>query len=478
MNFNTLTFIIFFIIFYIFFLSLNSWKTKKILIVISGYIFYGWWNPLYLLLLLGSTIFNYLIAKSISLENKLRKRKRLLLIAITANLSLIGIFKYFDFFSSNFTKLLQVLGMQMDFFTLNVLLPIGISFYTFEAISYIVDVYNKKISPAKTYLDFSVFMSFFPRLVAGPIVRAADFLPQTYIERKISAEQIITAIKWIVLGFFFKIGVADNLSSSVDYVFTGADSALPIEIWLGTVYFSMQIFGDFFGYTLIARGLAKLIGFELIENFNYPYIASGPRDFWRRWHISLSTWLRDYLYISLGGNRNGSLKTYRNLLLTMLLGGLWHGAAWTFIIWGALHGIYLTSERLLTLIISNSKKFSKLLSNNNFFIHLSKILLTYILILISWVFFRSDNFGQASVLLMGMLDFSSLSNFNMPNKSLLKDGIWLVPALIYFMWGLYKERVGKIIYIPPSIQMIFFALLAFLTITCREASDAFIYFQF
>jgi alginate O-acetyltransferase complex protein AlgI len=479
MTFNSLTFIAFFILFYSIFLSLNSWTKKKILIVISGYIFYGWWNPIHLSLLISSTIFNFLIAKKISQCSFQPTRKKLLLLCISLNLLLICIFKYFNFFSYNFSLIFDTFGMKLDYFTINVLLPIGISFYTFEAISYVADVYTKKLSPAKTYLDFSLFMSFFPRLVAGPIVRASDFLPQTYQQRNITVEHINTGIKWIVLGFFFKIGVADNLSSSVDYVFTGSNSALPIEAWLGTIYFSIQIFGDFFGYTLIARGLAKLIGFDLIENFRYPYIATGLQDFWKRWHISLSTWLRDYLYISLGGSKHGKLLTYRNLLITMFLGGLWHGAAWTFIIWGVLHGLYLIVERILSGFIANNNRLRFLLSNNNVFVHISKILFTYILILISWTYFRAVDIEQAHALLSQMLNISSLyQEFNMPNKSLLKDGVWLFPAIVYFAWAFYKERYKNTYKFSMSTQMAALSLLAFITITCREASDAFIYFQF
>jgi alginate O-acetyltransferase complex protein AlgI len=314
-----------------------------------------------------------------------------------------------------------------------------------------------------------LFITFFPHLVAGPIVRARDFLPQLEAPRRIEAQGVVRGIEWIVVGYFFKVGVADNLAASVDRVYSAPASASTTEAWLGTVYFAVQIFCDFAGYTMIARGLAKVIGFELTQNFDYPYLARGFSDFWRRWHISLSSWLRDYLYIPLGGSRGGTRATYRNLMITMLLGGLWHGAAWTFVAWGGLHGAYLVVEHALR--AGRAEQAPRGLGRD-----LAAMAVTFVLVLVAWVFFRAQSVGDAAILLRSMF-WPAAWKLSVPAKAMLKQGVWLVPVAVYYGHEYLGQRGVRVAFSPVR-RGIALGVLAFLTLVCREVSDAFIYFQF
>lgn len=478
MNFNTLTFIAFFVAVGALYAMPLRWSTKKLLLLLASYVFYGWWNVNYLSLILLSTLIDYRLAAVIHASPDPRIRRIALVGSIATNLGILAVFKYFNFFAESAVDVLHSLGMQADFFTLNVLLPVGISFYTFQSMSYSIDVYRRKLAPVDSFADFALYVSFFPQLVAGPIVRATHFLPQLLTPRRPTLADLELGLAWVVIGYFFKTGIADNLASSVDLVFASSASAHPLELWLGVNYFSIQIFADFFGYTLIARGVARMLGFDLPSNFNSPYIARSFSDFWQRWHISLSSWLRDYLYIPLGGNRHGTFKTYRNLMLTMLLGGLWHGAAWTFVVWGALHGSYLVLQRVVGGWIMGFAPAQRLFGRRNLAGDIILIMLTYHLVLLAWVFFRAEDLGQALTMVQRMLDLPQLFTFQMPNKSVLKDGIWMLPAVAYFAWNYIAERRESGFTVPPSLRMAALGGLAFVTITCREASDAFIYFQF
>lgn len=472
MTFNSAVFLVFLGTFMPLYFALRSWRGKKLWLLAAGLLFYGWFNPAYLGLVFLSTTIDFLCVGVIHRRDDPKVRRVALTISVLSNLTILATFKYFDFFAGNVAAGLRAVGLDVSAPALGLLLPIGISFYTFEAISYAVDVYKKRTTPARSYLDLLLFITFFPHLVAGPIVRARDFLPQLETPRKIKADGLIPGLQWIVVGYFLKIGIADNLSSSVDRVFSAPGSASTTEAWLGTLYFSAQIFGDFAGYTLIARGLAKLIGFDLTPNFDYPYLARGFSDFWKRWHISLSSWLRDYLYIPLGGNRGGRLGTYRNLMITMLLGGLWHGAAWTFVVWGALHGAYLVVEHAIRgwLRTSGRARAPGLLGE------LLLIALTFLLVLVGWVFFRAGSLGDAGVVLRAMF-WVPAWKLTMPAKTILKDGIWLIPMAVYFLAGYLRER-GVRVEVSPVRRGVALGALAFLTLVCREVSDAFIYFQF
>jgi alginate O-acetyltransferase complex protein AlgI len=476
MTFNSAVFFVFLLAFLPLYFAIRSWPAKKIWLLIGGIVFYGWFNPAYLGLVFLSTTIDFLCVRVISTRSDPRTRKLALTTSIASNLTILATFKYFNFFAANVIGALQAIGVHVSAPTLSLLLPIGISFYSFEAISYAVDAYKKRTTVARSYLDLLLFITFFPHLVAGPIVRARDFLPQLENRRRITGDAVVQGLQWIIVGYFFKVGVADNLSSSVDRVFSAPRSASTSEAWLATIFFAIQIFCDFAGYTSIARGLAKIMGFELTPNFDYPYLARGFSDFWRRWHISLSSWLRDYLYIPLGGSRAGRVATYRNLMITMLLGGLWHGAAWTFIAWGALHGAYQVVEHALRGWLRGRPIASPRSKAAGFVLDVGFILLTFVLVLVAWVFFRASSVTDALVLLRSML-WAPAWNLTMPAKTMLKDGIWLVPMAVYYVLGYVKERrVG--LAPSPVLRGVALGVLAFVTLVCREVSDAFIYFQF
>lgn len=383
MLFNSVTFALFFTVFYSLYLLLNPKGRNKILLAAS-YFFYAAWDWRFLFLLLFSTVLDFVLAQKIERASG-RGKKMLLTLSVTASLSILGFFKYFNFFAENLHALFAVFGLKADFFTLQIILPVGVSFYTFQTIGYVTDVYRGKTPAVKNFLDFAVFVSFFPQLVAGPIERAGHMIPQIQTPRKITREGINEGLALFCWGLFKKTVIADNSAIFVERVFASSADLPGFLILAGVYAFAFQIYGDFSGYTDMARGLARLMGFELAVNFNRPYLAKNPPDFWRRWHISLSAWLRDYLYIPLGGNRGGNLLTCRNLMLTMLLGGLWHGAAWTFIAWGAYHGLLLIFHKLLP----------EPKNSGTFLTGLLKTIGMFHLTCFGWIFFRAGSLHEA-----------------------------------------------------------------------------------
>jgi alginate O-acetyltransferase complex protein AlgI len=325
------------------------WRVKKSNLLVASYLFYAAWNPPFVALLWLSTVLDWWVAKRLYVTESESRRRALLLVSVVVNLGLLGYYKYGGFVLENFTEGMRLVGMEYQPASWDIVLPVGISFYTFQTMAYSLDVYLRRAKPAESFLDFALFVTFFPQLVAGPIVRPTDLIPQFATPRVATRCQLGWGLMLMTLGLFQKVVVADGLLAPVsDAVFGAPQTPQTLDAWLGTLAFSGQIFCDFAGYTTTAIGIALTFGFSLPDNFRYPYAAIGFSDFWRRWHISLSSWLRDYLYVPLGGNRKGTGRTYINLMLTMLLGGLWHGAAWTFVIWGGLHGIYLMAERFLT----------------------------------------------------------------------------------------------------------------------------------
>src|SRR5579872_2459000 len=320
-------------------------RAQNWLLLVASYYFYAAWDYRFVALLAASTIVDYTCGLAMDRITGQRRRRIVMTLSITFNLSLLGFFKYFNFFADNLAALFVALGWHPDFVTLRVLLPIGISFYTFVTMSYVIDVYRREIRPTRNFVDFAVFVAYFPHLVAGPILRATKLLPQIQRPRRIRRDQILEGSWLIVWGFFQKIFVADNLAPLASNVFAPGGHPAGVNVLLGVYAFAFQIYGDFAGYSNIARGTSKLMGIELVENFRFPYLVRTPQAFWRHWHISLSTWLRDYLYIPLGGNRGTPAQTRRNLLITMVLGGLWHGAAWTFVLWGVYQGVLLVIYR-------------------------------------------------------------------------------------------------------------------------------------
>lgn len=388
-----------------------SLRGQNLFLLVSSYFFYSWWDWRFTGLLLLSTTLDYYFALAIHNSPNTRVRKRVMIFSIIVNLTILGFFKYFNFFVDSLGSLLSGLGLQPNLPLLRLALPVGISFYTFQSMSYTIDVYRGELMPTRKFVDFALCVSFFPHLVAGPILRASMVLPQVERPRIVSTEKIVSGLNLMLLGFFKKVVIADTMAPLVNDAFSGS-GAHNSGFLLGGLYaFALQIYGDFSGYTDIARGVARLMGFELMENFNAPYLSRNITEFWRRWHISLSTWLRDYLYISRGGNRRCHARTYVNLFLTMLLGGLWHGASWTFVIWGGLHGIYLAIHKFV--LGGKAVNLAWPRTIGGWLIDVLKIFAVFHLVCLSWVFFRAPDFASAVTYLTGIFSFDSMTSIPM-----------------------------------------------------------------
>src|SRR4051794_33505444 len=397
MLFNSLTFVVFFTIVVTLYWSLRGWKLRKNLLVVASYIFYGAWNPPFALLLFTTTAMDFWLGRKIAKAQDRHAKKRWLVASVCMNLSMLGFFKYGNFLLLNFQWLLARTGVIYQPPHLDILLPVGISFYTFHSLSYTLDIYRGVLQPTRSLRDFVLAVSFFPQLVAGPIVRAGDFLPQLAHAPRLKTGQFFWGLALMTLGLFEKIVLADTLlAGSADRVFGYAGPLVALDSWAGVIAFAGQIFFDFAGYSICAIGAALCLGFHLKDNFRFPYAAIGFSDFWRRWHISLSTFLRDYLYIPLGGNRLGAARAMVNLVIVMFIGGLWHGAAWTFVVWGLLHGSYLAIERLLKAFVSEAAWIQ------NSAVKALIGLTTYVAVLVAWVYFRASDFQTASRLIGGM----------------------------------------------------------------------------
>ncbi|MEM9075525.1 MAG: MBOAT family O-acyltransferase [Bacteroidota bacterium] len=353
--------------------------------MLSSYVFYGWWDWRFLSLIVFSTIIDYTLGQQI---NNSKRPKFFLILSIVTNLSLLAVFKYFNFFIDTWIDFWNLLGYSMSAGTVSIILPVGISFYTFQTMSYSIDIYKKKFEPTKDFIAFATFVSFFPQLVAGPIERASNLIPQILNKRMWKHSYLKEGLFQITIGFFRKVVIADSIGSYIDVIYNSPDIYDSSTVLIAVILYSFQIYFDFSGYSDIAIGTAKLLGFHFRRNFNLPYFSSSITEFWRRWHISLSSWLRDYLYIPLGGNRKGIVKQYRNLFLTMLLGGLWHGSSWNFVIWGATHGILLAFEKRFNLIPESYK--------------LLRSVLIFSMVTLIWILFRALTF-QDTLIIFGKI---------------------------------------------------------------------------
>ncbi len=471
MVFNSIIFFAFFaMVLFIYYLPL-PWKAKKTHLWISSYLFYAAWNPPFVLLLWISTIVDWFVGKAIADTKKLMKKRALLIFSLSVNLGLLTYFKYGEFLLDSFIVVLKAFNITFHPAAPDVVLPVGISFYTFQSLSYTFDIYRGKMRPWKSFCDFALFVTFFPQLVAGPIVRAADFLPQLKSPRKTSADQLGWGLYLLTMGLFQKVVLADNLMAPIaDKVYSQAGVAGFSDAWIGTLAFSGQIFFDFSGYSNCAIGAALCLGFVLPDNFRFPYASIGFTEFWKRWHISLSSWLRDYLYISLGGNRKGKARTLVNVMITMLLGGLWHGASWRFILWGGLHGIYLVVERGLRHIFKDA----------NFFqqtgMRLVLVLITYYFLCITWVFFRAEDFASA---------FALISNMFYPGEGNLVDQgeiyqvLMISFLLLWVHWKLRESSLEAFMgNLPWWIRGVAISFILILLALTPSDERAFIYFQF
>ena len=473
MTFNSLTFLAFFALVVALHRLPLGWRTKKVNLLAASYLFYAAWNPPFVILLWLSTIIDWKAAQWLDLTEDRARRRGILLVSLCANLGMLGYFKYGGFLLANFAALAASVGIDYQPPTWDIVLPVGISFYTFQTMSYTLDVYLRRARPATSFLDFALFVTFFPQLVAGPIVRPTDLMPQFAAPRTATGQQVRWGLMLMTIGLFEKIVLADGLLAPVvDAVYGAAKPVQSLDAWLGTLAFSGQIFCDFAGYTTTAIGASLVLGFSMIDNFRYPYAAIGFSDFWRRWHISLSTWLRDYLYVPLGGNRKGPGRTHVNLMLTMLLGGLWHGAAWTFVAWGGLHGAYLVAERLLR------KWFGHLAVWQRWPVRVGLALLTYALVNVTWVFFRARDFATARRVLGAMLGAATdgapvLSSWRIVGAAGTVGAILLVHAYMR-----ERDLHTEVQRLPVLAAGALWGIMAFLIAITQGGSDAFIYFQF
>ena len=495
MVFNSYTFIAFFIVMLVLHNLPFPWKVKKINLLIASYLFYAAWNPPFILLLWLSTVVDYFVGRALYKEENKHKKKVLLVVSLIGNLGMLCFFKYGNFLLENFVTLVNAIGLDFHPAKPSIILPAGISFYTFTTLCYTIDMYKRKSEPVKSMLDFSLFVTFFPHLVAGPIVRPPQLVPQFETPRTATQMQMMQGLMLVSLGLFMKVVLADGmLSASADTVFAAQNALHPLDAWMGVLAFSGQIFFDFAGYSTCAIGVALCLGFVLPENFLYPYAATGFSDFWRRWHITLSAWLRDYLYIPLGGNRKGKVRTYVNLMITMLLGGLWHGANWTFVVWGGLHGLYLCVEKGIQDLRARFKKppleitstepvvvqgymaprfLKKALPQN-----LLLALFTFFLINVTWVFFRAADFTTAWRLLNSMFGNVQNGAVLLTTLSILKVAVITV-CMFTAHWLLRNTRILNVARkMPWWLLGIVWALLIILLILSQESSSSFIYFQF
>jgi D-alanyl-lipoteichoic acid acyltransferase DltB (MBOAT superfamily) len=472
MLFNSFTFVAFFLVVYTLYLVWHRrLRAQNLLLLVASFIFYGYWDWRFLFLL-GVTLVNeYYASHWIARSTDPAYRKRILIWSVGIDLAILGFFKYFDFFARSVGGLLSLVGLHPGDVALHVLLPVGISFYIFQGISYTVDVYRGELEPPARFSDFSLFVSFFPQLVAGPIERATNLMPQILKPRKIEVSQVNAGLFLILWGYFQKVVIADNLALLANQVFNHYTTFNGLDLVIGVLAFAFQIFCDFAGYSDIARGIAKLMGFELMVNFRTPYFALNPSDFWARWHISLSTWLRDYLYIPLGGNRKGELKTYRNLLLTMLLGGLWHGAAWNFVAWGAFHGLLLVGYRALKLDTGHLVRRQRF----HHAINAVQMAAMFCFTLVGWVLFRSKSMDQIFYFL-GNAGFATSAQTAALAYNL---AFFAVPLLLVQVAQYWKRDLLVLTRLPAVIRSPAYAglLLWIIVFGVREAME-FIYFQF
>ena len=476
MLFNSIDFLLFLVAVFGMYLVLPH-RLQNAMLLVASYAFYAFWDYRFLSLILLSTFVDYTCALGMGRATSDRKRRALLTISIVVNLGLLGFFKYFGFFVENLVALADNFGVTLDPGTLSIVLPVGISFYTFQTMSYTIDVYRGRTKPTRNLLDFALYVAFFPQLVAGPIERSHHLLPQIAEPRRVTWRGVGSGVRLIAWGLYKKVVIADNLARLVDPAF--AEQGIfyepsAIGIWLALYAFAFQIYCDFSGYSDIARGVARMLGIDLMLNFRIPYIATGPRDFWRRWHISLSTWLRDYLYIPLGGDRKGRGRTLGNLLLTMLLGGLWHGAAWTFVIWGAIHGVWLVIHRLVAASIDAAAPTA---GAARAVFRVACRVGTFHLVCVTWLFFRADDLGQASSMLSALA-----TSWFVP-----EDGGRVFLQLLFFTTPLFLVQVFQarsdvmdpVVTWPWPLRWLFYAIL-FNVFLIWGAFDggAFIYFQF
>lgn len=477
MIFTSLTFFFFFSLFFLLFWVVKKrYHLQNILVVLASYVFYGWWDFRFLLLIIFSSCLDYWIGRELGKEEDITKRKFLLFCSIGVNLSILGFFKYFNFFVSSFTELIMFFGGNIHYSTLDIILPIGISFYTFQTLSYTIDVYRRKIEPTRDVVAFLAFVSFFPQLLAGPIERAKDLLPQFLREKSFSYELAVSGCRLILWGVFKKIVIADPSGNVVNAIFENPTEHTASTLLVGAILFGFQIYADFSGYSDMAIGMARLLGIQLKRNFNFPYFSRDIGEFWRRWHISLSAWFKDYVYIPLGGNRSGKFKTIRNIIIVFVVSGLWHGANNTFVIWGVLHGVLF----IPAIVRGRHRSFvGTTVAETRFYpnmLECFQMLRTYTLVTIGWIFFRSETVADAYTYMCSLIDISMLQ----PPMVIDIDLLAAILLLITTEW-VYRKNEYVLEFSNTSRRSLrwgIYILLIVLIITRIGEPQEFIYFQF
>jgi alginate O-acetyltransferase complex protein AlgI len=469
MLFNSIEFALFLpIVFAIYWLIGKERKdAQNLLLLVSSYVFYGWWDWRFLLLILISSIVDFVLAKRIDNSQSTRTKKRLLLLSIAVNIGILSYFKYSNFFLDSLAESFTFLGKSIDISRLEIILPVGISFYTFQTLSYTIDVYRGKLKSTNKLIQFFSYVSFFPQLVAGPIERATNLLPQFNKIRELNKRGFVIGVNLIVLGLVKKMVIADNCAIIADQVFNNYEGLSSFEIMGGVLAFAFQIYGDFSGYSDIAIGVASLFGFTLMTNFRTPYFSKNIAHFWQRWHISLSTWFRDYVYISLGGNRVSKIITIRNIFIVFVISGFWHGANWTFLLWGAFHG-------LLYLILHIKEDFFKTALNTPITKYLG-VILTFILVNIGWVFFRSSSVAESFNILEVMFSFKGNFDFVEFHHLIALFVVCMLAGLDYLI-----RKKEQLVFSNSFSQISFFSLSIVLIVFFGNFTDSkeFIYFQF
>lgn len=477
MLFNSFEFIVFLpIVFLLYWLVFNRLRIQNLFVIIASYIFYGWWDWTFLVLIFITTLFSYLSGLGIE-QTSGKKRKAILWGNIILNLGILGLFKYFNFFAENFKLLFESVGIHLDWVTLNIVLPVGISFYTFQALSYSIDVYKKKIEPTRDIVAFFAFISFFPQLVAGPIERATNLLPQFLKPRQFNYAKAVDGCRQILWGLFKKMVVADNCAVGANAIFENYNSLGGGNLWIGAILFTFQIYGDFSGYSDIAIGTAKLFGVNLIRNFNFPYFSRDIPEFWRKWHISLTTWFRDYIYIPLGGSRVKKHKVVRNTLVIFLTSGFWHGANWTFIVWGLYHAVFF----IPMIVTGKNRKYLGSVAEGRILPSFSESILmawTFLIVLVGWIIFRANNITDAWHYISRMF-----TNFSFTGPLLYKASFFWIFIMLLVEW--FQRNKSHAFSLSESGVLryravrwsIYYAIIGVILCFSGISSD-FIYFQF
>jgi alginate O-acetyltransferase complex protein AlgI len=480
MVFNSLTFLVFVAAFFPVYFALKG-NLRLLWSLAMSYLFYGWWDWRFLSLIVLSTVVDWWLGIYIGRQEEPKARKNALIMSMVMNLGFLGFFKYFNFFIDSFIQMQESIGLHPSASTLNIILPVGISFYTFQSMSYTIDVYKKEIPVEPSLLKFATFIALFPQLVAGPIVRAIDLLPQMGDDKKFEWQRLHSGLGRILWGFFKKVAIADSIAPFVDQIFTEPGLYSSSHLLVGVIFYSFQIYCDFSGYSDIAIGLARIMGYDFPENFRTPYFSKNFSEFWARWHISLSSWLRDYLYIPLGGNRQGKWGTYKNNMITMLLGGLWHGANWAFVFWGFLHGLFLIVQRLWA---PYWKRINEVLRLPKFVDSAISILTVFALTNIAWVYFRGGSLGRksfdvANQVLGGILSFDNFTLASIINKFQFVKGAGLILILVLIEAFNPRMKWNQLQLENPAFRLVAFSVLVWLIALFGSfGASAFIYFQF